>query len=543
MAELVLGPLLRWVGETEATVWVETGAACEVEVLGVREPTFHVEGHHYALVTVGGLEPGSATPYEVRLDGERCWPPAHSPFPPSEIRTQGTGSRLRLAFGSCRLALPETPSETRPADEGGAGWDALAAVARRMAASAAPRPDCLVLLGDQVYADEASPRARDFYATRRDPEVPPGLEASDFEEYTRLYWESWQDPLIRWLLSTVPSVMIFDDHEVHDDWNTSAAWIRDMWRKPWWEKRIVGGYMSYWIYQHLGNLSPHERESDPVWRRVRAAADAGPVLRELGNRSARTPDGGRWSFFRDFGRTRLVMIDTRGGRHFADGRRSMVDDEEWRWIVEHAQGGVDHLLVGSSLPVFLLPALQDLEAWNEAVCAGAWTPAFEPIGERIRRGLDLEHWAAFRESLGRLVTLLRAVGAGERGEAPASIVLLSGDVHNAYLAEVVHPRSAGVTSRTYQAVCSPLRNPLNARERGIIRFSASRAARIIGRVLTRLAGLRRMPVRWRLVQPPEFGNLIGALEIDGRRSQVTIERVDDEAGAPRLRTCLERRLA
>ena len=174
MAELVLGPLLRWVGETEATVWVETGAACEVEVLGVREPTFHVEGHHYALVTVGGLEPGSATPYEVRLDGERCWPPAHSPFPPSEIRTQGIGSRLRLAFGSCRLALPETPSETRPADEGGAGWDALAAVARRMAASAAPRPDCLVLLGDQVYADEASPRARDFYATRRDPEVPPG---------------------------------------------------------------------------------------------------------------------------------------------------------------------------------------------------------------------------------------------------------------------------------------------------------------------------------------------------------------------------------
>ena len=141
------------------------------------------------------------------------------------------------------------------------------------------------------------------------------------------------------------------------------------------------------------------------------------------------------------------------------------------------------------------------------------------------------------------MTLLRAVGAGERGEAPASIVLLSGDVHNAYLAEVVHPRSAGVTSRTYQAVCSPLRNPLNARERGIIRFSASRAARIIGRVLTRLAGLRRMPVRWRLVQPPEFGNLIGALEIDGRRSQVTIERVDDEAGAPRLRTCLERRLA
>jgi hypothetical protein len=204
---------------------------------------------------------------------------------------------------------------------------------------------------------------------------------------------------------------------------------------------------------------------------------------------------------------------------------------------------VDHLLVGTSLPVFMLPALQDLEAWNEAVCAGAWTPALAPLGERIRRALDLEHWAAFGESLERLTGLLRSVGAGERGEPPASIVLLSGDVHNAYLAEVVHPRDAGVASRTYQAVCSPLRNPLNARERRIIRFSASRGARIVGRVLARLARVPRQPVRWRLVQPPEFGNMVGALEIDGPRSRVRIERVDDDAGEPSLRTVLERRLA
>jgi hypothetical protein len=52
-----------------------------------------------------------------------------------------------------------------------------------------------------------------------------------------------------------------------------------------------------------------------------------------------------------------------------------------------------------------------------------------------------------------------------------------------------------------------------------------------------------MPVRWRLVQPPAFGNVIGAVEIDGRRSLLRIERVDDEAGEPRLRTSLERRLA
>jgi hypothetical protein len=65
MADLVLGPLLRYVGETEATVWVETDEPCEVEVLGRREPTFAVEEHFYALVRIEDLEPGSFNEYEV----------------------------------------------------------------------------------------------------------------------------------------------------------------------------------------------------------------------------------------------------------------------------------------------------------------------------------------------------------------------------------------------------------------------------------------------------------------------------------------------
>ncbi len=73
-ADLVLGPLLRYVGETEATVWVETDSPCEVEVLGRREPTFTVEEHHYALVRIEGLEPAGFYEYEVSLDGERRWP-------------------------------------------------------------------------------------------------------------------------------------------------------------------------------------------------------------------------------------------------------------------------------------------------------------------------------------------------------------------------------------------------------------------------------------------------------------------------------------
>ena len=61
---------------------------------------------------------------------------------------------------------------------------------------------------------------------------------------------------MRWLLSTVPSSMIFDDHDVRDDWNTSDSWRREMQATSWWQERVIGGLSSYWVYQHLGNLSP-----------------------------------------------------------------------------------------------------------------------------------------------------------------------------------------------------------------------------------------------------------------------------------------------
>jgi len=83
--QLVLGPLLRYVGETEATIWVETDAESEVEVPGHRSRTFRIGGHHYALVGLGGRSPGSVHPYEVLLDGVRRWPDVRSL--PSVIRT------------------------------------------------------------------------------------------------------------------------------------------------------------------------------------------------------------------------------------------------------------------------------------------------------------------------------------------------------------------------------------------------------------------------------------------------------------------------
>ena len=110
--------------------------------------------------------------------------------------------------------------------------------------------------------------------------------AHGFEEYTRLYRDSWSDPVMRWLLSTISSAMVFDDHDVYDDWNISQAWVEDMWATDWWEKHIVGALASYWVYQHLGNMSPEQRAEDELWAKVRDADDAWDLLREFALRNA-----------------------------------------------------------------------------------------------------------------------------------------------------------------------------------------------------------------------------------------------------------------
>ncbi|MGH2949173.1 MAG: alkaline phosphatase D family protein, partial [Solirubrobacteraceae bacterium] len=491
MAGLVLGPMVRWASTSEATVWVETDAACEVEVRPAGAPaargrTFAVEGHHYAIVRVGGLPEDAATPYEVALDGAAVWPLPGSRFPPSALRTHPAHGPVRINFGSCRLAYPhEPPWSLRPDEEDeGREVDALRAIALRMAATdPAGWPHTVLLLGDQVYADEVSPDTLEFIRGRRDTREPPGETIADFEEYTRLYREAWSDPPIRWLLSTVPSAMIFDDHDVIDDWNTSVDWVAAMRATDWWDRRIAGGFMAYVLYQHWGNLDPDALAEQDIYRRVTAAEDGGEVLRSYAIRCDREVEGARWSYCRDIGATRVVMIDSRAGRILEPGGRSMVDTGEWEWIAEHARGGFDHLLIGTSLPLILAPALHYLEAWNEAVCDGTWGRLAARASERLRQGADLEHWAAFRTSFEAMCSLLREVGAGRRGAAPASIVVLSGDVHHAYLAEVAFPRGSGVTSRVWQATCSPFRNPLSAHERRGVRFGFSRAGLALGRAL------------------------------------------------------------
>jgi hypothetical protein len=334
--------------------------------------------------------------------------------------------------------------------------------------------------------------------------------------------------------------MLFDDHDTHDDWNISESWSQEMERQPWWPNRIEGALVSYWIYQHIGNLSPDEIERRGLLAKVIDADDAGPLLRKEAVHADRDEGGSIWSYTRDLGHARLVMFDSREGRVFQP-RRQMNDDAEWAWIERHATGGFDHLLLVDTLPMLMSPAFHYAEAWNEAVCAGAWGSRFARLGEKLRRALDMEHWAAFEFSFFRIAGLIRAVAGGERGAAPATVLMLGGDIHHAYLAGADVP---GAKSKVWQAVCSPFRNPLDRHERVVARMGATAPAERVARWIARRAGVVDPPISWKLVQKPTFDNQFATIELDGRRARMKIEKtVPGDWRNPKIEVTLERELA
>ena len=543
---LVLGPLLRHVDPVSATVWVETDRPCEVDVLGRRARTFSVGGHHFALVLVEGLAPGSTTPYEVRLAGTRVWPPADGRYPPSRIRTPGGPGPFRLAFGSCRYASPQTVEDSE-----GIPPDALDLYAGRLAGQPEDEwPDALVLLGDQVYADELTQRTRRWLSRRRDRArgtEGPRAQVADFEEYTQLYVESWSDPQVRWLLSTIPSSMIFDDHEMIDDWNTSAAWRERMRRQDWWTGRIIGGLVSYWVYQHLGNLSPQELAENKVWRGIQdlvdasgsESADAGPLLQEMASRADEEPASTRWSYVRHWGDARLVMVDSRAGRVLEETGRRMLDDAEFEWVEaamrQAVEDGVQHLVVGTSLPWLLPHAVDSLERWNATLNLRHHGRLRGRLAELTRQLSDLEHWAAFDHSFNRLSRAVLGVARAEDGRAPATALVLSGDVHHAYVAEVVHP--GDLQARIHQLTVSPLHNQAPHPIKVAFRIGWSRWARRFTGRLARRAGAAPAPLEWEKQAGPYFGNQIGELVLDGRQARFVLSV--SERGATSLTEVLD----
>jgi hypothetical protein len=133
-------------------------------------------------------------------------------------------------------------------------------------------------------------------------------------------------------------------------------------------------------------------------------------------------------------------------------------------------------------------------------------------GERIRRAVDLEHWAAFHEGFLRVAAMTVEVATGKRGPAPGTVTFLSGDVHHSYVAEA----NVEGDCRVLQAVCSPIRNKLPRKVALGMAMLSHGFFTPITRFLAMLARVPRPELEWRITHGPWYDNNLATLETDGR---------------------------
>ena len=518
----VLGPLVRHVSSTEAVIWVEVNreGRLTLDVLRfgrvvdtVSVFTVRYSLYHYGLIPVERLRPGTDYGYRLHLDTledkppVQIWPDRFARMPPSSFRTLPRhGHALTLSYLSCHTGRPtleallakhkEADNPLVSAINEGDGADALDAFARRMLKDHRLRrlrwPDMLLMMGDQIYSDSLSNDMKTWIKPKRDrlrarlaaagssfgKDTLDSLDGQllSFEEYRIAYHEVWRAPHVRWALSCVPSLMIFDDHEIIDDWNISRPWLNKQRQYPWWQSQFTGALAAYWIYQGAGNLSSKSWRGESKMRDFQAARTRRRRAGSLNLRSQMLQVAAgrrqRFGFVLDTGPTRLVITDCRSRRELDPQDRRLMDAEEWAWLEKQCLGSHHpHLVMAVSIPVFLPSMIHAIFTGVEGV---ANSPTILGLaGEWARQKVDVEHWAAFPNSFRQMATLLRQL-TGEGGRAAKrTVLILSGDVHFTYNMEVSSPTVFPTGARILQLVSSPTRKSLDSGDAKVIQAMQS----------------------------------------------------------------------
>ena len=355
---------------------------------------------------------------------------------------------------------------------------------------------------------------------RGHPSADDGRHAADFAEVAYLYERAWAvSRSVRMLLAHVPTFLMFDDHEVTDDWNFDLTWVRllhnrgDAFRM--WPKTMTDALAAYWIYQGWCNKSPSQwaRKGDPrancLAKAQRTGDDALPELRRLIHRACFTPPSPAadpkaryqagtsldWHYRLPFDPPFLVP-DCRSRKLFVEGddklrvidhelsnapKSQTIDDAQLEWmrkiLVDEWRGG-PVAFIGPSTPLLLQKKVMAFMRTPEVVAAAnrgkrelatlaALAAALldstklgiatDALLRVFRRSNDLEHM--IRDKSWR--DLWSIVAAMRKGRSPVkTLVLVSGDVHHSYNMTANLSVRGRPTPELLQLTCSGLQTTI-----------------------------------------------------------------------------------
>jgi hypothetical protein len=243
-------------------------------------------------------------------------------------------------------------------------------------------------------------------------------------------------PAVRRVFAHLPVAMIFDDHDITDDWNLSREWEETAYGHPF-SRRILGNaLLGYLINQGWGNR-PEAFDEDMLASVQRSLAEPGGQAHE--KCIARLQRFEQWHYEWPTAPP-LVVIDTRTRRwrsEIAGRRPSGLMDWEALTDLQHRLIGQSAVLLVSPAPIFgvkLIETIQRVFTW---------------FGRPLL--VDAENWMAHPGAAYAILNIFR------HPKTPRHFVVLSGDVHYSFVYDVeLRGRTRGPD--IWQICSSGLRN-------------------------------------------------------------------------------------
>lgn len=270
-----------------------------------------------------------------------------------------------------------------------------------------------ILGGDQVYADDW----REKILNERD-------DSARLKLYLEAYRKFWSHIYYRRVMCRLPSVMMWDDHDIMDGWGSA-------------------------LESFVGNTDEFKAEWQDLFK---SATKAFSIMQASRNPAAlaKNPTADGYDFCFKVGRFGFVALDLRTNRNLLKARLLKTEqlDRIKNWVENHRSDLSAIFVISPVVFSHGSPVIDDLLAkyWGRVMQFVDWCASFTKWGKGMRRNFyetlgdirdDIrDSWGAPENAEQTDLILDYLFGLQNADNKPVSVVILSGDIHTSGYASI-----------------------------------------------------------------------------------------------------------
>jgi len=242
-------------------------------------------------------------------------------------------------------------------------------------------------------------------------------------------------PKIRRGLAHIPTYMIFDDHDVTDDWNLTRGWEQEVYGNPLSKRMIGNALLGYLLCQGWGNAP---KKVAPLIESVVTKYNSG-TAKDHDDLIDQLLDFDQWHYRLDT-TPPIEVLDTRTQRWRSESdlnKPSGLMDWEALCDFQHSIIGKESVIVVSAAPIYGVKVIEAIQK------------IFTFFGKALT--VDAENWMAHKGTASVILNIFRHY------KTPPEFIILSGDVHYSFVYDV-RLRFRRNSPHITQFTCSGLKN-------------------------------------------------------------------------------------